>query len=219
MYLFCLNRRLLRSLILFLYGFLFGCVSGVHVKELKYSLDELRHAIAAVAVEVRWSDDKKRRFESRYFILEEDLPISPDPVTKGELSRFKSETSPATATAEKNEKENAKEKAKGPSSDLEEDWEALFDADLESSSSSPNSVTSISPLIKKERRAFARFMIVGDRRPYHVVIQVIEEEKINDTWKMVRKNEPLAHRLAEELRLYLEKGRVERNAIDSLKPF
>jgi hypothetical protein len=72
---------------------------------------------------------------------------------------------------------------------------------------------------KHSPRYYARFIIVGDRRPFTVVINVIEEVKEEGEWVEQGSDEELSQRLAQDLRKALAEGRVQRNAVDSFRAF
>jgi len=70
-------------------------------------------------------------------------------------------------------------------------------------------------------RLFARFSILGDRRPYEILVQVFVEKKDPKTGEYVfsGEDEQLATQIANDLVRILIKSRAERNAIDSFRVF
>ena len=72
---------------------------------------------------------------------------------------------------------------------------------------------------KHSPRYYARFIIVGDRRPFTVVIDVIAQVKEEGEWVERGSDEELSQRLAADLRKALAEGRVQRNAVDSFRAF
>lgn len=79
-------------------------------------------------------------------------------------------------------------------------------------------VKNFDPLLANER-LYARFSILGDRRPYSILIEVIAEEKQGNTYKVTGNQEDLAEKLGEDLKRALSKSREDRNAIDSFRAF
>jgi hypothetical protein len=127
-----------------------GCVSGVKVPKVTQSLEEIRSAIYAVAVNIKFVSANKRVYESQYFAKKSTKKFNPDTVSE---------------------------------------------------------------------RLFARFTILGDRRPYQVLVEVIVEEKEETGYLQVDEDPDVAEKLAEELVLALSKSREDRNAIDSFRVF
>ena len=71
----------------------------------------------------------------------------------------------------------------------------------------------------KRERAFARFLILGDRRPYRTEVSVHVEKKTESGYRESRFDDELAASLARKIKAELAKGREERNAIDDFRPF
>jgi len=134
----------------FLFVALASCVTGVRVTDVTYSIDEVRAAIHAVAVDYKWVSANRRVFESRYF------------------------------------GRNPKKK---------------FDPD------------------KASERLYARFTIMGDRRPYQILVEVMVEKKEDSEYVEVGEDPEIAEKLAQELAVALTKSREDRNAIDSFRAF
>ena len=72
---------------------------------------------------------------------------------------------------------------------------------------------------KSNERAFARFIITGDRRPYQIIVQVFIEKRRGADYALEFEDEVWANRVVEDLRRALTKGREDRSKIDSFRPF
>ena len=74
------------------------------------------------------------------------------------------------------------------------------------------------PNIARER-LYAKFTILGDRRPYDIIVEVYPEEL--DGSKFVRGSLDLemSKKIARELRKYLAESPAERSILDSFRPF
>jgi len=72
---------------------------------------------------------------------------------------------------------------------------------------------------KATERLFARFTILGDRRPYEILIEVIVEKREGSEYVQAGEDSFIAEKLAQELALALTKSREDSNAIDSFRAF
>jgi hypothetical protein len=72
---------------------------------------------------------------------------------------------------------------------------------------------------KSPERLYARFTILGDRRPYQILVEVIVERKEGSDYVEDGEAPEIAAKLANELALALTKSREDRNAIDSFRVF
>lgn len=72
---------------------------------------------------------------------------------------------------------------------------------------------------KAPERLFARFSILGDRRPYQILVEVIREKKDGLDFVADGEEPEIAEKLAQELVDALTKSREDRNAIDSFRAF
>jgi hypothetical protein len=72
---------------------------------------------------------------------------------------------------------------------------------------------------KSSERLYARFTIMGDRRPYQILVEVIVEQKQGSEYVEVGDDPEIAEKLAQELAVALTKSREDRNAIDSFRAF
>jgi hypothetical protein len=70
-----------------------------------------------------------------------------------------------------------------------------------------------------KERLFAKFTILGDRRPYDIIVEVYPEEL--EGTKFVRRSLDLemSKQIARELRRYLVESPADRSILDSFRPF
>jgi hypothetical protein len=68
-------------------------------------------------------------------------------------------------------------------------------------------------------RAFATFVILGDRRPYNVDITVFVERKQGARYAQVGTDKKLAQELLIELKTRLHQSQEDRNLIDGFRAF
>lgn len=68
-------------------------------------------------------------------------------------------------------------------------------------------------------RAYAVFVILGDRRPYHVDISVFVERRQGSRYIKVGTDRKLAQELLVELRTRLHQSQEDRNLIDGFRAF
>jgi hypothetical protein len=68
-------------------------------------------------------------------------------------------------------------------------------------------------------RAYALFVILGDRRPYHVDITVFIERRQGSRYIKVGTDRKLAQELLVELRTRLHQSQEDRNLIDGFRAF
>lgn len=80
----------------------------------------------------------------------------------------------------------------------------------------PNDTT---PENKMRERVIGRIVIVGDRRPYDVLVQVYLERKQRNTWVEVGLDEFLSEEFSKELNKELIESRENRNVIDDFRAF
>ena len=73
---------------------------------------------------------------------------------------------------------------------------------------------------RRENRYFAEVSILGDRRPYEVVVIVSMERKVsNFDYAVVKQDQRLAKKILNHIRDQLVKGRGKRNVIDDFRAF
>lgn len=72
---------------------------------------------------------------------------------------------------------------------------------------------------RAQERLYAKFTVVGDRRPYQILVEVIVEQRDGITYKQTGKDGDMAKLIADDLTRALAKSREERNAIDSFRAF
>lgn len=80
----------------------------------------------------------------------------------------------------------------------------------------PNDTT---PEAKMRERVIARVVIMGDRRPYDILVQVYLERKVRGTWVEVGLDEGLSQEFAKEINRELIESRENRNVIDDFRAF
>lgn len=72
---------------------------------------------------------------------------------------------------------------------------------------------------KAKERLFAKFLILGDRRPYDIEITVYSEERTGRTYQVIGTDPTMAKALAKELETRLNQSRDGRNIIDDFRAF
>jgi len=72
---------------------------------------------------------------------------------------------------------------------------------------------------KVKERLYAKFIILGDRRPYDIEITVFVEEKVGRSYKAIGTDPSVAKSLAKELESRLNQSRDGRNIIDDFRAF
>lgn len=72
---------------------------------------------------------------------------------------------------------------------------------------------------RARERLYAKFTILGDRRPYDIQVQVFIENKVEGGYDEVGLDDGMSDQLANELKLRLTRSREDRNAIDDLRVF
>ena len=72
---------------------------------------------------------------------------------------------------------------------------------------------------KVKERLFAKFLILGERRPYDIEITVYVEEKVGRGYKVIGTDPSVAKSLTKELQLRLNQSREGRNIIDDFRAF
>ena len=72
---------------------------------------------------------------------------------------------------------------------------------------------------KSKERLYARISILGDRRPYDILVQVVIEERTEGRYEEVGIDEALSSQVAEEVRKRLTRSRDQRNVIDDFQVF
>lgn len=80
----------------------------------------------------------------------------------------------------------------------------------------PNDTT---PENKMRERVIARVVIMGDRRPYDILVQVYLERKVRGSWVEVGLDEDLSMEFAKEINRELIESRENRNVIDDFRAF
>ena len=80
----------------------------------------------------------------------------------------------------------------------------------------PNDTT---PENKMRERVIARIVIMGDRRPYDILVQVYLERKVRGNWVEVGLDEDLSRDFSRELSRELIESRENRNVIDDFRAF
>lgn len=80
----------------------------------------------------------------------------------------------------------------------------------------PNDTT---PENKMRERVIARIVIMGDRRPYDILVQVYLERKIRGSWVEVGLDEGLSEIFSKEINRELIESRENRNVIDDFRAF
>jgi hypothetical protein len=73
--------------------------------------------------------------------------------------------------------------------------------------------------MRARERLFAKIVILGDRRPYDLAVEVIVEERVGSSYSVVGHDMPEAKRLGKELRARLNQSREGRNVIDGFRAF
>lgn len=141
---------LYKLILVVVYFYLLACVSGAKIKNVNYTVEEIRIAVAKISTSIRKGGGNERTFETNYF--------------------------------------------------------------------SRRAVKNFDPARSKER-AFARFTVLGDRRPYQILVEVIIEARSGIGFKESGKDRALANQIALDLSSALTKSREDRNAIDSFKAF
>lgn len=69
-------------------------------------------------------------------------------------------------------------------------------------------------------RRYTKVIILGERRPYDIEIDVIKERRVDgNTFEIVQHEEALSLRQAKRLKETLDKSRVESKSIDEFTPF
>jgi len=77
---------------------------------------------------------------------------------------------------------------------------------------------SFDPTTSKER-LYARFTVLGTRRPYSVLVQVFVQIKDGPEYVDDGEDDDMAEQIAKDLELDLSKSREQRNAVDSFRAF
>lgn len=72
---------------------------------------------------------------------------------------------------------------------------------------------------KSPERLYAKFTILGERRPYDVSVQVFVEQKYQGVFELVGEDEKTADKVAKDLIKRLNQSREDRNIIDDFRPF
>jgi hypothetical protein len=72
---------------------------------------------------------------------------------------------------------------------------------------------------KSKERAYAKFVIYGDRRPYDIEAQVYIEQKEKSKFEMVETDPKAAEMLLKEIKTNLNKSLEKRNIIDDFRAF
>lgn len=72
---------------------------------------------------------------------------------------------------------------------------------------------------KSRERLYAKVVVLGDRRPYDLEVEVYVEERAGRVYKDNGTDETEAYKLGKDIRNRLNQGRNERNAIDDFRAF
>lgn len=72
---------------------------------------------------------------------------------------------------------------------------------------------------KSKFRLWARFLILGDRRPYDIEIQVYREQRVNGKYQIVGPDQKMGQKLVQELKDKLNQSLENRNIIDDFRVF
>jgi hypothetical protein len=72
---------------------------------------------------------------------------------------------------------------------------------------------------RSKERLYAKVVVLGDRRPYDVEVEVIVEEREGKAYQEVGADEVESTKLGKDIRNRLNQGRNERNAIDDFRAF
>lgn len=73
--------------------------------------------------------------------------------------------------------------------------------------------------IKSKRRLYAKIVILGDRRPYDIDIDVLIEEKNGNAYEEIGLDTAKAQEISLEIENRLSKGIENRNVIDDFRVF
>lgn len=71
----------------------------------------------------------------------------------------------------------------------------------------------------KRERAYAHFIVLGDRRPYRTEVFVVNERASGGSFRKSGQDKALARELAAKLEEILAKSREDRNFIDDFRAF
>jgi hypothetical protein len=72
---------------------------------------------------------------------------------------------------------------------------------------------------RAKERLYAKVVVLGDRRPYDLEVEVMVEERAGKGYQEVGTDALEAKKLGKDLRSRLNQGRNERNAIDDFRAF
>ncbi len=72
---------------------------------------------------------------------------------------------------------------------------------------------------RAKERLYAKVVVLGDRRPYDLEVEVMVEERAGKGYQEVGTDAVEAKKLGKDLRSRLNQGRNERNAIDDFRAF
>lgn len=75
------------------------------------------------------------------------------------------------------------------------------------------------PVKQMKERVYARIVIVGDQRPYQVLVEVYEERKVKGEWIELDVDERLSSEFAREINRELIESLDKRNVIDDFRAF
>jgi hypothetical protein len=70
-----------------------------------------------------------------------------------------------------------------------------------------------------KERLFARFTILGDRRPYDVIVEVYPEHLVAGRFQRQKLDLEMSKQIARELRKFLAESPADRSILDSFRPF
>lgn len=72
---------------------------------------------------------------------------------------------------------------------------------------------------KSKERLYAKVAILGDRRPYDVEVEVVVEEREQNSYYATGNDSTEAKKLGKDIRTRLNQGRDDRNVIDDFRAF
>ncbi len=72
---------------------------------------------------------------------------------------------------------------------------------------------------KSKFRLWARFIILGDRRPYDIEIHVFKEQRIKGKYQLIGPEPKMGQKLVSELKEKLNQSLENRNIIDDFRVF
>jgi hypothetical protein len=75
-------------------------------------------------------------------------------------------------------------------------------------------------LAKGKSRCYTRILILGERRPYDIKVEVFQEVRVeNDQYEVIAEDNELAQKLANQIETSLNQSLKNRNIIDDFRAF